>query len=53
MKIILKISPVPGALTANDIKKFLNIQIANQTLNMSNIQITYSNGVAQIYIPYT
>jgi uncharacterized glyoxalase superfamily protein PhnB len=30
----------------------LNMQVANQTINMSDIQIIYQDGIAQIFIPY-
>jgi hypothetical protein len=53
LKIILAIFPTPTYLTVNDIKKFLNAKIGNQTLNMSNLNIQYKNGVINIFIPYT
>lgn len=39
MKLILNVNPAPPALTSDQIKQFLNIQIDNSSL--SNIQITY------------
>jgi hypothetical protein len=53
MKLILKFDPTPKSLTVEDIKLFLNIQVANKTINMDSLQIVYQNGIAEIYIPYS
>jgi len=45
MKMTLKISPTFDSLNAKDIRKFMNVQIGNQTINMTNIKVSYKDGI--------